>query len=202
MVKTKIIKVKGDWEEVVNDCRFTANKEDLGKEPSENFRKRILKAEHSPIRDIVFKWEWLKLPHRVTVHWVSHKWECFCNTQRTDRTGIDRKKLPQDSPQNFRGEANVQHLIDTMRKRLCFTASPETRECAVSLKKEITNIDKTVGNVLVPNCIYRAGCPEYEREDENRCKFFEKFIEAFPDDKDIFDIQDRYDFYNEKYGSK
>lgn len=196
MIKTKILKIKGDWEEVVNDCRFTANKYDLGHDPSDDFKKRILIAEHSPIRVRIFKWEWT-LPHWVGVHWVRHTWECFVSTQRTDRTGVDRNKLPQDTPQGFRGEANTQHLIDTMRKRLCFKASKETRECAVSLKKEITEVDKFTGDVLVPNCIYRCGCPEHKKTDENRCRFFEKFVDGFPDDKNIYDIQDRYDVYNE-----
>lgn len=194
MIKTKILKVKGDWKEILNDCRFTANKEDLNKEPSDKFKKKILIAEHSPIRDRAFKWEW-ELPHWVGVHWVRHKWECFVSTQRTDRTGVDRTKLPQDIEQGFRGEANTQHLIDTMRKRLCLTASPETRECAISLKKEITKIDKFTGDVLVPNCIYRCGCPE-----DNDCPFFDNFASTFPlEGKNIFKIQDRYDIYNELF---
>lgn len=196
MVKTKIIRKKGSWIEVLDDCRFTANKKDLSKEPSTKFKKRILIAEHSPIRNISFKWEWTEQPHWVVVHWVRHKWECYVNTQRTDRTGQDRHELPQDSPQNFRGEANVQHLIDTMRKRLCLQASRETRECAISLKSEITNADKFIGDIFVPNCIYRCGCPEFDSKDPNKCMFFENFISKFPRDKDIFDIQERYDVYN------
>lgn len=34
-MKTKILKVKGDWEEVCSDCRATVGKPPLGKEPSE-----------------------------------------------------------------------------------------------------------------------------------------------------------------------
>lgn len=37
--KTEIIKVKGDWVEVVNDARATVGKEGLGKEPSEKFKR-------------------------------------------------------------------------------------------------------------------------------------------------------------------
>ena len=50
--KTEIIKVKGDWPEVVNDCRATVAKPELGREPSTDFKKKILIAEHDPIRDI------------------------------------------------------------------------------------------------------------------------------------------------------
>ena len=61
--KTEIIKVKGDWVEVVNDARATVGKEGLGKEPSEKFKRAILIAEHSPIRDLIVKWKWLAMPH-------------------------------------------------------------------------------------------------------------------------------------------
>jgi hypothetical protein len=117
-MKTEILKVKGDWQEVVDDCRSTVGKDALGKEPSAEFKRGILIAEHSPIRDIMIKWRWDNIPHWVGVHWVRHKWECFVRTQRSDRTGIPRDKLPQDEPQTFVGEANTQHLIDTWRKRL------------------------------------------------------------------------------------
>lgn len=200
MIKTKILKIKGDWKEVLNDCRFTVNKANLDKEPSDEFKKTILISEHSPIRDIYFKWEWLQIPHWVTVHWVRHKWEKFVATQRSDRTGIDRHSLPQDTPSNMRGEGNVQHLIDTMRKRLCFKASPETRECAMSLKTEIHEIEPFIADVLIPSCIYRAGC--CEKTQGNDCKFFEWFLKTFPKDKDIFNIQDRYDVYNKWFYSQ
>ena len=38
--KTRIIKIKGDWNEVLNDCRFTVGKNDLLKEPSDKFKKQ------------------------------------------------------------------------------------------------------------------------------------------------------------------
>lgn len=189
-MKTEILKIKGDWEEVVNDCRATVGKEELGKEPSKKFKKAIVIAEHTPIRDIIVKWRWKDMPHWVTVHWVRHKWEKFVRTQRSDRTGIPREKLPQDEPQTFTGEANTQQLIDTHRKRLCFMASPETREYAEDLKIEIRPYEPEISDSLVPNCIYRCGCPEI-----NGCGWFEKFKKQNPY-INYFDIQDRYDAYN------
>ena len=190
MVKTEILKIKGDWEEVVNDCRATVGKEELGKEPSKKFKKSILIAEHTPIRDIIVKWRWKDMPHWVTVHWVRHKWEKFVRTQRSDRTGIPRDKLPQDEPQTFTGEANTQHLIDTHRKRLCYMAAPETREYAEDFKIELHPYEPEISNSLVPNCIYRCGCPEI-----NGCGWFDQF-KTVNHDVNYFDIQERYDAYN------
>ena len=52
MMNTEILKIKGDWQEVVDDCRSTVGKPPLGREPSTEFRRKILIAEHSPIRSM------------------------------------------------------------------------------------------------------------------------------------------------------
>lgn len=192
---TKIIKIKGDWEEVATDCRATVGKPPLGKDPSTVFKRKLLIAEHSPIRDISIKWMWENMPHWVGVHWVRHKWECFVRTQRTDRTGIPREKLPQDEPQTFTGEANAQHLIDTWRKRLCRQASPETRHYAEDFKAELHNYEAEIADMLVPNCVYRCGCPEM-----NPCSAWGDFLawcrENCYEDPRTMPIGYRYGAYN------
>lgn len=196
---TEILKRKGDWEEVVNDCRATVGKDELGKEPSAKFKKAILIAEHSPIRDLIFKWRWRDMPHWITVHWVRHRWEKFIRTQRSDRTGIPREKLPQDEPQTFTGEANTQHLIDTWRKRLCRQASPETRMYAEDFKEELHGFEPEVSDVLVPHCVYRCGCPE-KTPGAAPCTFWHDFVKWCEDrnyDVHRASIQKRYDYYNE-----
>jgi len=188
---TKIEKIKGDWTEVMNDCRFTVGKPPLDKEPSVAFKKAVLMAEHSPIRDIMIKWVWEKMPHWVTVHWVRHKWEKFVRTQREDRTDIPREQRTQVEPQDMKGDANVQALIDSMRKRLCRQASPETRMYAEDLKAAIHEVQPEISNVLVPNCVYRGGCPEMQN-----CGFFKYFLNNVGLDHVPSDLQARYDEYN------
>ena len=190
-MKTEILKIKGDWEEVVNDCRATVGKDPLGKEPSKKFKRDILISEHSPIRDIQIKWQWKDIKSWVATHWVRHKWECFVRTQRTDRTGVDRDDLPQSAPVNFTGDANVQSLIDTMRKRLCHQASVETRQYAEDLKTAIHSVEPEIGDVLVPNCVYRCGCPELQT-----CGYWRHLIAATDGAIVTADIQERYDLYN------
>lgn len=190
MKKTKILKIKGDWNEVVDDCRATVGKSSLGKEPSKNFKRKILMAEHSPIRDLIVKWLWEAMPHWVGVHWVRHKWECYVRTQRSDRTGIDRTKLPQDEPQNFTGEANVQHTIDTWRKRMCYMASYETREYANDFKRELHPYEPEWSDSLVPNCVYRGGCPEMES-----CGWYAARLARDPK-IGSHDLFERYEAYN------
>jgi hypothetical protein len=191
---TEIIKIKGDWEEVVNDCRMTVSKEELGHEPSQAFKKAILISEHDPIRDIEVKFRWASIKYWVAMHWKTHIWRSRTNTQRNDRQdNYDRNKAPQDSPVEFIGDANAQHLIDTMRKRLCYMAAPETRKYAEDLKETLHGIEPELSDVLVPNCVYRCGCPE-----NGKCKFFENVIK-YNTDMASTDIQKRYDAYNKMF---
>lgn len=190
-MKTKITKIKGDWEEVANDCRSTVGKGELGHEPSHAFKKAILFAEHSPIRDIHIKWIWSDIKSWIATHFSRHMWECFIRSQRSDRTGVQRDKLPQDEIVSFVGDANIQNLIDTMRKRLCYQASTETRQYAEDLKIAIHEIEPEIADVLVPNCFYRGFCPEMKT-----CGFWERMLEKMSFG-DILDGEKRYAVYNE-----
>ena len=189
-MKTEIIKIKGDWQDVVNRCRATVGKGELGKEPSVSFKRRILISEHSPIRSISIKWIWRNIPSWVATHFSRHKWECFIKTQRTDRTGVNRDKLSQDAPVNLTGEANTQHLIDTARKRLCMLASKETRKYMEDLKTAIRTVEPEISDVLVPNCVYRCGCPE-----PGGCGWYDTICAVEPRLAST-NIQERYDAYN------
>ena len=195
-MKTEILKIKGDWQEVVNDCRTTVGKEELGKDPSVKFKREILISEHSPIRSMSVKWMWQNIPSWVATHFSRHKWECFIKTQRTDRTGTNRNELRQDAPVIMSGEANSQHLIDMARKRLCYMASPETREYMEDLKVAISEEEPELASVLVPNCVYRCGCPE-----PNGCKWFDHMAAKHLNLAST-DIQQRYDTYNEVFYGK
>ena len=178
---------------MIDDCRTTVGKDALGKEPSETFKKNMLISEHSPIRSLSVRWKWKNIKSWVATHFSRHKWECFIKTQRSDRTGQDRNKLPQDSPVMMTGEANSQHLIDMARKRLCRMASPETRKYMEDLKVAIHLVEPELSDVLVPNCVYRCGCPE-----PNGCKWFDHMA-AKHLNLTSTDIQQRYDTYNEVF---
>jgi hypothetical protein len=192
-VKTKIIKTTGTWQDVADDCRTTVGKASLEKNPSDNFKRRILISEHSPIRSLSVKWKWENIPSWIATHFSRHKWECFIKTQRTDRTGIDRSKLPQDAPVIMTGYANAQSLIDTARKRLCRMAAPETRKYMEDFKIAVRMIEPQLSDVLVPNCVYRGGCPEM-----NNCGWYNAMVAKYPDLAST-DIQKRYDTYNEVF---
>ena len=63
------------------------------------------------------------------------------------------------------------------------------------LKKSLNEKDPTMAKVLVPNCIYRFGCPEFKP-----CGFFQRFIEFAEQNgqsiEQLSDIKVRYDLYS------
>lgn len=199
-METQIKKIDVDWTDVKNECRNTSNKEATDISATKDFIKKILISEHSPIRLVKIKWRWEGIKSWVAGHFVRHHIgvEKWVSTQRTDRTGVDRNAARQDTPVNMDMEGNAQALINMGRYRLCYQASEETREYMEDLKISIKDVgQEELSNVLVPNCIYRAGCPEFEC-----CGHIAKFIEwTKENNKEInwLNIQQRYDLYNEYF---
>ena len=152
-----------DWKRVKNHCRTTDNKDFTENEPTDTFKKKLLISEHSPIRLLEFDWSWKSIYYWLSTEWSRHKFEKFISSQRDDRLVDDtpRGKKPQDALVNFDGYANMQNLIDSWRKRLCGNATPEAVELAEDFKIELHKTHPYESDVLVPNCIYRAGCPEF-----------------------------------------
>lgn len=56
------------WKRVLNAARRTVGKEPLDKEPSDLFKKKILLAEHSPIRLLEYDWSWQDIQQWITTH--------------------------------------------------------------------------------------------------------------------------------------
>ena len=150
------------WRSVADVARTTVGMEEGEGEPKDSWKKKMLLAEHSPIRKLKFEWKWDNLKSWVSVHFVRHKHgiEHWVKTQRTDRTGEGRDKLPQDSLVNHECEANAQALINISRKRLCTQASMETIKAWKEVKKGIEEVDPVMASVMVPECVYRGWCSE------------------------------------------
>lgn len=190
------------WRRVKNHCRTTDNKDFTDKNPTTEFKKKLLMSEHSPIRLLEFDWSWKGIPYWVSTEWSRHKFEKFISSQRDDRLvdDIPRAEKPQGALVNFDGYANMQSLVDAWRKRLCYKATPEARGLAEDFKFQMGKMFPDEANVLVPNCIYRGGCPEF-----TSCGLYKRFLEfcywKYPD-LDFSDLQARYDAYNDMFYEK
>ena len=164
MAKLKFLRIKGTWREVADAARTTIRLDEGTKEPSSKWKKRILLAEHSPIRKLCFNWKWLDLPYWVSVHFVRHKFgiEHFVSTQRTDRTGENRAAKTQDAPVMHECFANAQSVMFISRRRLCAQASKETREAWRLVVEAIREKEPELAACCVRECVYRGFCPEFK----------------------------------------
>lgn len=150
------------WARVKACARTTIGKDGEGLPPDDSWKKRMLLAEHSPIRRLQFSWKWSGLKSWVSTHFVRHKIgiEHWVSTQRSDRTGVPRDEKLQNAPVDHECEANAQAMINISRKRLCNQASPETREAWREVLKRLETLDPVLASVCVPECVYRGFCPE------------------------------------------
>ncbi|MGD9162354.1 MAG: hypothetical protein PVG39_28350 [Desulfobacteraceae bacterium] len=156
------LEVKGTWREVADSARTTIGMDKGKGKPGKKWKYKILLSEHSPIRQLIMKWKWCDLPYWVSVHFVRHKIgiEHFVSTQRSDRTGVNRDRLPQAQLVSHECVANAQAVINISRKRLCTQASQETGKAWNALLAAVKKQLPELYDVCVPECVYRGFCPE------------------------------------------
>ena len=194
-MKTVFNWISTDWKRVKNHCRTTDNKDFTENEATDTFKKKLLISEHSPIRLLEFDWSWKSIYYWVSTEWSRHKFEKFISSQRDDRLKDDtpRGEKPQNALVNFDGYGNMQNLIDSWRKRLCYQATKEARELAEDFKIELHKTNPIEADVLQKNCIYRCGCPEFKS-----CGYWETFCKKHQGEN-LLDIQNRYDLANKDF---
>jgi len=169
-MKVKYLRTKGTWREITDSARTTQGLKEGEGEPSSLWKKRILLAEHSPIRKLIVDWKWYDLKYWVSVHFVRHKFgiEHWIKSQRPDRGLTDnRNNSPQSALVNHECEANAQAIINISRKRLCMKASPETRLAWTEFLYKLSEFELELYSACVPDCIYRGHCYEM-----NSCGFY------------------------------
>lgn len=184
------------WQDIKDSTMNTIGK-NTGKYPTSEWKHKLLLSEHSPIRKLKISWKWIDLKSWVSVHLVRHKVgiEHFVSSQRTDRTGIDRNKLPQDSLVNHECEADAQALINISRKRLCNCASLETRQAWQEVKNKVLEVEPELASCMVKECVYRNGlCPEMFPCGYNKTEAFEKELKYYLGIK-IGDINDKTNIF-------
>lgn len=179
---------KADWIRVVNSARRTWGKEPINHEPSDKFKRKILLAEHSPIRLLEYDFTIENLRQWVTVHLVRHHEGCekFVHTQRDDINAeienitrrvveiFEEEGLLRDGwkarDYMFQGEGNdmdmtcnAQAFINISCRRLCGCASPETRQAWKIVIDALKEVDPILAEKCVPMCLYRGFCSETDR---------------------------------------
>jgi hypothetical protein len=158
------IKRETSWVNVLDAAKTTSGRKDSSSEPSSKWKRKILLAEHSPIRELIYRWKWIDLEYYVSVHFVRHKIgiEHYVRSQRSDKTGVPRSKISQEAFVEHECIANAQAIINISRKRLCCKASMSTVIAWEKVLRGIKDIDPELYSACVRECVYRGFCSEFD----------------------------------------
>lgn len=150
-----------DWMEVKRRALVTIGKKPLTP-PTEEWKREILRARHSPIRYLRFSFLLTDVPSWVSVHLCRHVHaQPYVKSQRNDRQSeYDRTKAPQDAPVDMIYDVNGEELCVIANKRLCSRASAETRELVARMCDRVIDKCPEFEPFLVPMCEYTGGCKE------------------------------------------
>lgn len=162
-MRVEIQNYNDNWQ-AVKDKTMTTIGKDTGKYPTSKWKTKLLRSEHSPIRDITISAKFYDIPYWVAMHFCRHKIgiEHFVSTQRTDRNirGIPRDKLPQGALVDYAITLNAQAIINISRKRLCSGASKETRTAWEMFLSQLSVVEPELFELCVVECVYRGHCSE------------------------------------------
>ena len=173
-MKIEITRVTS-WADVLNAARFTQRKQPISGDPSENWKKKIIRAEHSPLRCLMFNIDFYDIPYRVSVHLVRHVHaQPFVSTSRPDIDGNQKPRNEQkkDDPVNMRLFLNAQEIINISKVRLCNKAEKDTKVIWEAAISKLAEIEPILAKACVPSCIYRGHCPEIKSCELDRSDLF------------------------------
>ena len=151
------------WTDVLNAARFTQRKEPKSGEPSRAWKKKIIKAEHSPLRCLMFNIDLYDIPRYVSDHLVRHVHaQPFVSTGRSDvlKENLPREEQRMTDLYNMRLFLNAQEIINISKVRLCFKAESETRKIWEQVIRTLFVSEPELAEACVPSCVYRGHCPE------------------------------------------
>lgn len=147
-----------DWDNAYSAALFTVGKTaDSDTHPSEEWKKKMCAAEHSPLREVVYRVTVYDMPRRAMTHLVRHNVgiEKYVETSRPDRNPDAQQEVV-----DVAFTINAQSLINISKVRLCNKAWYETIVAWRFILNAVAKIDPITTSFCVPSCIYRGVCPE------------------------------------------
>lgn len=145
-------------------CTLNTVGKTSAKLPTEEWKRKLIAAEHSPLRELWFGIR-MEIPYYCSVHFVRHHIGVnhYVQSQRNDRQDkYDRTAAPQNAPVSHIMAINAQELAFMAHKRLCGQADPMTRAVMEEIVKQVVALNPEFKDVLVPLCEYRGGiCTEF-----------------------------------------
>lgn len=196
-MEVKVIKFDVNWLEIKNLCRGTISMKDSKIEPSQEWKRNLLVAEHSPLRHSLITIELRDIPYAMMGHLVRHSVGVtpYVSTSREDRTGIPREQRTQMDNVTMRMDLNIQSLINISKKRLCNQADIKTKQIWQAVVDEVAKYDEDIAWACVPDGIYRGGCGEAF----GNCKSCNAFLSTLTKEE-LIDLHARLTAFQETKG--
>lgn len=164
-IKVRVIRhpERQDWERCKDLALHTMGKKWTGSEVTEDWKVKMLKCKHSPIRTLMFTIE-MEIPYYVSNHFVRHKFgvEHYVQSQRNDRqSNYDRDLAPQSAMVLHTMDINAEALINMSHRRLCGMADVTTRYVMNKICREVLKVNPEFEHELKPMCEFLHECPEF-----------------------------------------
>ena len=147
-----------DWL-LAKQCTLVTVGKETNVPPTEKFKRDLLRARHSPIRELKFVFRLTDIPYCISVHLCRHVHaQPYVKTQRNDRQSeYDRDAAPQNAPVSMMWSMNAEELITIANKRLCMTAAEETRQVVRMICNKVIEVCPEFKSELVPMCVRNGG---------------------------------------------
>lgn len=146
------------WDKALHAARVTQNPntEWTGEFPSEQWKKRLLYSEHSPLREprVYLTVEmYNKSQNHLVRHSTGMMW--YISTLRTDLKNSNDVEVHRLTERTAVLSINLAGLLQMARTRLCFKTEEATRKVMKSIVDTVVDADPTLfmeGNMFYPDC--------------------------------------------------
>lgn len=152
-----------DWKRCKALALNTMGKQYTGEQITQEWKRKILFAGHSPIRTLMFTIK-MEVPYFVSVHFVRHKFgvEHYVQSQRNDRQSkYKREDQSQAAVVTHIMDVNAAELIQIAQMRLCRKAYAPTRMVMREIVKCVLWYNPEFYDVLKPKCFVWGRCNEF-----------------------------------------
>ena len=129
------------------------------KEPTSEWKHKILEARHSPIRHLWYGFLITDVPSNIATHLARHVHaQPYISTLRNDRQNVmDGDLAPRNTPVDMILDVNAEELMVIANKRLCHKAAEKTRKVVQLMCLKALEVTPELEGLLVPNCVYCGG---------------------------------------------
>lgn len=175
-----------DMWKTIKRCTMTTISKDSEGYPTSEWKTRLIRAKHSPIRIGRIVVKLYDIPSYVATHLARHHVgvEKYIATRRSDR-GFENQVIDRNSPVDMVMDLNFEAIINISRKRLCSCADTNTIKIWRLILEEVKKHEPELYELCVRECVCDGYCPEFKPCGYADTKHFEDAKKAYREYKGV-----------------